>query len=437
MPFRVPSLRRILLVGSALACLLVSMASCGSSKRPVVASGLTYRAFVSNPLEVGFGGNGPALQIVDALTDLISPSSVSLQGMLVQPQLMAVSPNLRYTLVFSPTGNQAALVDNSTEGIASIGGSSVPAITLPGPTVSMFISMDETTAYAAVPDAPVVGQAPGAVVVMNITNGTILATIPVVSARYVVQSHNGSYVLAFSDNSNTATLISPSLVGSNTDPRTTICCFDHPVWAVFSAEDSTAYVFNCGPQCGGAAAGITPLSTSSLIAGAPVPVSGADYGIQYGNTLYVAGSPPGQKCGSGTAAAHCGTLNLVNLNSFTLQNPSPILIADGTHTHMEVSQDGQLYIGSQGCTNVDVSGGEVRGCFTIFNTVKSTTLFPPQAGDVTGIAPVPGRPVVYVVQNAQFFIYDTQTNQIEFQIIPAYIAGQPYDVKMVDPAQGF
>jgi hypothetical protein len=433
MRFGVPGLKKILLVCSVLVCAAVSLVSCGSSSKKTNLSGLTYRAFVSNPIQSGIAGSIPALQIVNAFTDQVSPFSVSLSGTLVQPQLLAESPDLRFTLVFSSQTNQLALVSNSTESIASINGMSVPAATLPGPTSSMFVATNISEAYAAVPTAPILAQPPGAVVVVNITNGTLLATIPVVSAHYVVQSHNGNYVLAFSDNSNSITLISPSLIGSSQDPRTTICCFDRPVWAVFSADDSTAYVFNCGAECGGTSASITPLNLPTLTPGTPVPVSGATYGIQYGNNLYVVGSPPGQKCAGGTAAAACGTLNLVNVNSLTVQNSTPYLIADGYHSLMEVSQDGQLYVGSQGCSNVDVASGEVRGCLSIFNTVSPAVVVPPETGDVTGIAPVPGRPVVYVVQNLHFWIYNTKTNQLEVQTLPTYLPGRPYDVKMVDP----
>jgi hypothetical protein len=434
MRFGVPDLKKILFIASALVCTAVSLVCCGGSQTKTNLSGLSFRAFVSNPSEIGVGGNSPGLEIVNAFTDVVSPFSIRLAGTVTQPQLLAISDDLRFTLVFSPQGTQLALVTNSSESIALSNGQSVPAVTLPGSTASMFIATNDNTAYAAVPTAPVLGQPPGAVVAVNITNGTILATIPVPSAHYVVQSHNGSYILAFSDNSNSVTLITPALVGTNMDPRTTICCFDRPVWAVFSPDDSTAYILSCGAQCGGTTASVTPLSTSSLTPGTPTPVSGADYGIQYGNTLYVSGSPPGLTCGSTTGAATCGTLNLVNVDSLAIENSSPYVITDGTHSHMDVSVNGQLYIGAQNCSNVSV-GGELRGCLSVFNTVTPGVVIPPESGDVTGIAAVPGRAIVYVVQNFQFFIYDTNTNQLEYQAIPTYIAGRPYDVKMVDPPQ--
>jgi hypothetical protein len=101
---------------------------------------------------------------------------------------------------------------------------------------------------------------------------------------------------------------------------------------------------------------------------------------------------------------------------------------------MELTADGQLFIGAKTCSDVNIAGGEVRGCLSIFDTTNSTTIIPPETGDVTGIAPIPGRQAVYVVQGAIIYIYDTQTDQLEVQTepTPLVVTGQPYDVKYVD-----
>src|SRR5438034_9411030 len=105
----------------------------------------------------------------------------------------------------------------------------------------MFIGSDNLTAYAAVSSTPVVGQSPGAVEVLNLSGAVISATIPVSGARTIVGSHNGNRILAFGDHADTVTIVAPSLVGTNADPRTIVqsSTFDHPVGAIFSSDDTT------------------------------------------------------------------------------------------------------------------------------------------------------------------------------------------------------
>ena len=116
-----------------------------------------------------------------------------------------------------------------------------------------------------------------------------------------------------------------------------------------------------------------------------------------------------------------------------------VTITDGYHDRMQISQDGQLFIGSRGCSNINISGGEVRGCLSIFNTNSSSIVIPPQNGDVTGIQPIAGRTVVYLIQNGALWIYDTTTDKL--QVSPTNslnnngqvdIVGQLFDLKLVD-----
>ena len=115
------------------------------------------------------------------------------------------------------------------------------------------------------------------------------------------------------------------------------------------------------------------------------------------------------------------------------------IIADGYHSRMQMSQNGQLYIGSQSCTNINVVGGEVRGCLSVFNTSTGSVVMPPNNGNVTGLQQITGRNIVYVIQNAELGIYDTLTNKL--QVLPTNglnndgqidVVGQPFDVKLVD-----
>lgn len=384
----------------------------------------------------------PVLNIVNAAQDLLSPSTVSLLGTLAQAELMAVSSDLHLTMVLSRSTNSIAVIDNTTEAIAiTTGGTTaLPAIVLPGTPYSiesMFIANDNVTAYAAVPSAPIAGDAPGAVVQMNLGTGAITATVPVAAAHFIVPSPDGTRILVFSDNSDSITVIAPSLIGTSSDPRTVVTGtaqnhFDRPVWAVFT-DNSTAQVFDCGPECGGTAAGITTFSVGSTTPGATVAASGATYGLLVGSTLYVAGTPPHTACGSGTAAKTCGTLNMIDVSSMKVTNTEPIIITDGYHNRMAMGANGQLFIGAHSCTSINIAGGEVRGCLSIFNTNTSQVVVPPQIGDATGIQPITGRDVVYVCEGGVFQIFDTTTDQILVQPVRIDIVGQSYDVKLVDP----
>jgi hypothetical protein len=449
MRFGVPGLKRTLISIFALVAASAAIISCGSSSAPSTNQGpskLKFRAFVSNPLfPNGGGGGAPVLNIVDASKDVLSPSLISLAGNSTQPGLMALSPNLEFTAIYSPLGNSVTLINNTTEGIAQVTSGTtstpVPSITLPGFTESMFIGNANTTAYAAVPNAPTNGPSPGAVEVLNLQAGSIAASLPVPGAHFIVPSPDGNHILVFSDNSDTVTVISTILIGTHTDPRSYIAGFDQPVWGIFS-DNGTAYILNCGPQCHGTAAGVSLLAggfpapgATILFSGTTIPVSGATTGLVSGSALYVAGTPPATACGSGTAAPTCGKLSVIDTASMTVAGSATI--TDGYHDRMQISKDGQLFIGAHGCSNV--SGSEVRGCLSIFNTKRSSVVVPPQNGDVTGIQPITGRSVVYVVQNGGLGIYDTATDKL--QVSPGNsqnnngqvdIVGQLFDVKLVD-----
>jgi hypothetical protein len=314
----------------------------------------------------------------------------------------------------------------------------VPAITLPGLTESIAVSPFATAAYAAVPTAPVFGQNPGAVQVLNLQNGSTTASIPVPGARFVLCSPDGNHLLVFSDNSDIVTVITTVFIGTNTDPRSYITGFDRPVWGIFTSN-SSAFVMDCGAQCGGKAAGVSVLNLGASSASSTTPVSAATYGVFNNSTLYVAGTPPGSNtcAGSPTSATTCGRLSVVDTASMTVTGSA--VIPDGYHDRMQMSQNGQLYIGSHSCTNINISGGEVRGCLSIFNTSNGGVVIPPNNGDVTGLQQITGRDIVYVIQNGALQIYDTDTNQL--QVTPSDtqnnhgqvdIVGQLYDVKLVN-----
>lgn len=441
MLFGVPRLKKTLI--ALVACIFASalLISCGSSYSNGAPTGTPkFRAFVSNPLHFTTTGQIiPALEVVDASKDLLSGTGVSLSGLLPDAGMMVVSPKNDLTLVVSQTGSQLAVVNNATQTGSGATG-------LSGVTESVLAWTDDATAFVAVPSAPVFGQPPGGVARLSVTSGASAGVIPVPGAHYLVSSPSGNQILIFSDNSNSVTLLYPGLIGTGGQTNSQVPCssvpvaacavsgFDRPVWGVFNSSGTTAYILNCGVECGGAGvASVVPLNLGSQTAGSPIPLvsgsvtGGATIGLLSGNLLYVAGTPLSAACGTGTAAQNCGVLSVVDVTTSTVTATQ--LIPDGYHNRMQMGANGQLFIGSRTCTNV-TSATEVRGCLAIVDTVRSKVIVPPQNGDVTGIEPIPNRKVVYVCQGGGLQIYDTTTDLL--QTTQVNIVGQAIDVKVVD-----
>lgn len=420
MPLGVPGLKKVFAVTFLLA-LCGSLLSCSSNpygtvspptttvSNPNVPSKLGFRAFVSNPLSTtSLGTISPALNIVDASDDVASFSTVDLSS-LPNAGMMALSPSKAFTLVLNDTSDSVAIVDNTNEAVQS-------TVSLPGTTKSMFVWTDNQTGFAAIPNAPVSagqGSSPGAVVGMNLPNSVVSATIPVAGAQYIVESHDGSRILAFGSNPQAVTVISPSQIGTSNDPRTVVSgpSFDHPAWGIFSADDSVAYILNCGPECGGAVASVAILdmTQSPPQVSRTIAVPAATYGLLNGSSLYVAGTSAG-----------AGVLSVIGVGSNTVLS-APIAISDGYHNRMAISSNGELFIGAQTCS---------AGCLSIFNPTNSSVVIPPANGNVTGIQAITGRKVVYVCQNGILNIYSTTTNAL--QTTQVDIVGQAVDVELVD-----
>jgi len=445
------SLGALRLRQSALAILLVAAAcavllSCGSNNNfvtpglPTEANPATIRVhvFVSNPLFTLSTATSPVLNVVDGQRDLLSPNVVPVGTISPLPGPMVLFPNKKFTLVLGVSGNTLGVVNNLTQSIAQNSSGTSETITLTGFSESVVIAPDNTTGFAAVAGAPVAGQAPGVVDKLNLSANTISAIVPIPGARYLVQSHNGNRILVLGSSPNTVTVLTPSSIGTSTDPRLVVQSplFDHPVWAAFSSDDSTAYILNCGPECGGTAASVTLLDVNSNLPGPSIPVDAGTVGLLLNNTLYVAGSKPGTTCAGSatpTLATTCGEVSTVDLG--TMAVTSTATITDGYHGQIQMGANNQLFIGARTCTNLNVpasgnSPGEVRGCLSILDTGKASVVIPPARGDVTGIQPINRRNVVYVAQNGELQIYDTTTDKL--QKTQVNIVGQAIGVLEVD-----
>ena len=277
---------------------------------------------------------------------------------------------------------------------------------------------------------------------MNLTAGGIAATISVPGAQTVVSNSTGSQLLAFSNDSDAVTVVTPASLSTSTPATVSVPGFDRPVYGIFSSDGTEAYILNCGAQCMGTQASvqILNLTTSPPTAGAAVPVDAATIGLISGSTLYVAGTPPtNNPCtGESTAATTCGRLDIVDLNSMTVTNK--YVITDGYHDRIDMGYGGQLFIGSHTCTNVgNVNNvtGEVRGCLSILNTTNGHIVIPPDNGDVTGLQNFSSRQVEYVAEGGNLRVYYTVTDALLTNyyyittgtiVLPGYIT----DVKSVD-----
>jgi hypothetical protein len=430
--------------------------SCGGSSSGssgTKTSGIAFRAFITN--SVSSGSVAAGVYIVNAQTDvrpIISPIAAG-----NTPGMMVLTPNHAETLVFS--GNGTASSDNQFTIINNAGEAASAHVILPGMTQSFVVSPDSSTAYVAVPTAPVTGQSPGVIDVISLNSGTVTAQIscPTVNSaslacawpapvpqglnqpyQFLSIGNTGNRLLAFSQGSdsvaNTVAVVTPSNVAT-ANPLVTFVAgngatsFDHPIWAFFNSDDTTAYVLNCGAECGGKQASVQPLdmTTTPPTPGTPVPVPAATVALVNNSTLYLAGTPvpnpnPQPCTGQTTQATSCGLLTIFDLN--TMSHSAPIVITDGYHTNLSLGSNGQLFIGARTCTEVIApvpppAGAEVRGCLSIYNTATGAVVIPPENGDVTGIQPIATRDVVYViqgqsVQGGSLYLYDTTTDALYY-----------------------
>jgi hypothetical protein len=449
--------------------------SCGgsSSSGTTKTSGILYRVFVTNSVSAA---TAAGVYIVNGQND-VHPPTLSPIGAGNTPGMMVLTPNLATTLVFS--GENTASSDNQLTVIANTAESATGHTTLPGYTESIVVSPDSSTAYTALPTATVVGQSPGVIDVVSTPSAAITGQVAIPSVHFLAINNDGSRLLAMTDvlstlgpacsNQTPAFLfiVTPSSINIDPCPVVPVPGFDHPVQAFFSSDNTTAYVVNCGAECGGTQASIQQLNmtTGALGSYGAVCVPDANghtqcastVGLMNGSTLYLAGTPysggnPSLTCtGAQGETLNCGMLTIFNLNTMMPVNSTAIAITDGYHNRIAMAPYGQLFIGARTCTEIippvtpPPPGTEVRGCLSIYNTLNTPdgtnpaggVLIPPQNGDVTGLQPLSIRSVVYVVQGGSIYIYDAtydalQPAETQFQTYAPEMVGYFIDVKTVD-----
>ncbi len=376
--------------------LFSSMIACGgykssSSSNSTPTSGIKTRALVSN----FFSGN---LQIVNYSNDTLATQTIFAT---IEPETMVVSPDKKLTLVFGAGANNMVLVNNATE-------SAVATLTLPNPAASFVINPGATTAYVAVRNSNQIN------LIDLVNNAFSATTIPVTLPRQLVLNNAGSTLLAFSDNSDFFTVVKTA---DNTTQTVGPAGFSRPVYASFSGDDKTAYVINCGPECGGGgSASVVPVDMTQTppLPGAPIPIRAGTISMLNGGTLLVAGTDV-------TISPAQGVLTAINIATPPLTAPAGVTISDGTHYLFSLASNNKLFIGAKACSNLS--------CLSIYDTSAGTAMIVTSGGDVTGMTPIPNRNVEYVIQGGKLAIYDTTSDTPTF---PLDFGGQVWDVKAID-----
>lgn len=402
-----------------LACAIILISTvvlwgCGGSSpnNQPITSGITRRAFISNQF-------ANQVDIVNAVDDSFRGNRILTDA---GPTVMAMSPDKTVTLAFATGSNRLVVIDNKLESVLS-------TLTAGDDSISFFYLPDNKTIYIAIRNL-------GQVIKWDTSNTTTpTTTLSVPNAYRMVRSPDGKVILVFPDDASDTvyaidTTVSPptvSMVGGAAG------LFDRPVWAVFSGDNSKAWVLNCGPECGGATASIQVVTfPGAALSGAPVPVpGGATHGLLSNNTLYVAGTPPANPC-TFDGSVNCGFLTKLDVSGAPSVTGS-FEISDGYHSHMLMAASSRLFIGAERtCAAI-----APNGCLSIFNTASSTVSIKPPCGpscnslnDITGMTNITGRSVVYVIEGGEVHIYDPATDSLQSKQVDT--VGRSYDVVSPD-----
>ncbi len=381
--------------------------------RPTPPSGLQQRVLVS----VTSNGSSGSLVILDGLRDLRNNVQNTITGFGISgfsggdpTTILSFPEELRGYILSATSPYSVTAVNYGTE--ATSGAVSGPN----GPSSQVAIAPDFARIYSAQEQS---GQL---LVVDQLAGGTYFLNLPNV---YRVSVNRGDTVaLAMTRDSNLLyrvvklnpnSLAPPGAIDCEPNILPVYCVlpvpgtFDRPYDVVYSLDGSSAYVLNCGVECGGGAnggSGVSFIPQGALQINAiptslpypavvtntvPIP-GGVTAGLADGTNLYLSGQqlqPDGLFAG-----------NLTLLNLTTLVPSAPISISDGLHTRMIFADEGlpsvgsTLWIGSQFCANGErAARGLNYNCLTrvVLNgtTNPPANIVPAIAANANGIQSVP------------------------------------------------
>ena len=453
-----------------------ALAGCGSTTyfagRVLPPSGLTRRVLIAiqNPGAFAKG----ALEIVDAFYD----TRYAYNNINKTFTISGYSGALPVTIQNMPEEQIGAVYgsgDGSFNPVNYAKESTTGSVSgLNGTSSTVFMTRNQTYVFAA-------SQISHVLTIVNRANGSSIP-LGLPGIYRVSVNPGGTMVLAFVENSNyiyypkqlTGSQTIAYSGGSSTWPKAAVDCepqnaplwclfqaqspdstdstgtpygaplvFDRPIKAVFSADGGTAYVLNCGPECGGSNASISllpvgpmifatgqasgNLPTSGNITNIPVP-GGASNALVASSTMYVVGQQ------RQTDGLFTGMLTLVNLANNTAGSPTGISDGQpGGVSRLLLADDNTLWIAMTKCNNGErYAKGLPYGCLTMYNTSSnSVTLLEPYLGDATGVADVEGLHKIYAAEGGQVYIFNTSDgSSINNQYVT--VTGTAWDVAYMD-----
>ncbi len=507
-------LSRPLLCALLLAATTLGLTACGPyyykfpvytfANRPIPPSKLAERVMISVG-NSGLGGSGGSLIIVDALRDIRSNventvPSFSISGFSAsQPTEIFSFPEQTRGYVYSNGDGSVTTIDYGKESASGAAGT-FPAKSsgLAIPTdFARFFSAEESTGQLAVLDngsskayalnLPNVyktfANVGDTVAIAMVRNSNTLYQVVKLNANQYLTEQAAAAAPVISQNASGAFVNTGGINAVDCQPyNLPVYCvvpvpakagsFDRPIGAYFSLDGTTAYILNCGPECGGTTASVTTITQASLNInnvsqtgvsngvpasyqggstnpnpgiGANIPVpGGATVALSDGNTLYVAGQ---QLMPDGLFAGNLTTIALAT-NTVT----GKYSISDGTHTKLLFADDNTLWIGSSLCATGERAKLNLNyNCLTRFDlgaktaavlpnvtpggttTVPypNTNLNPYYYGDLTGLCWVQTFHKVYTAYGGQVHVFST-TDGSEINNSLVTVQGTALDVAYLD-----
>jgi len=391
--------------------------------RPIPPSLLAQRVMIATSANGAIGD----LVIVDALRDIRSNVEDTIQSFAIKgyasgsPSTIVSFPSELRGYVYSSSDGSLDNIDYSTESATGTVGTfqtGLNSIAIPS-TFTRYYGAEEAAGVLEIID-----NQTGGIFGLNIPNvyKVVVNTGDTVALAMVRNANVVYRVFKLSQNQYPTSEAAIAATGSaDCEPELLpVYCavsvpgtYDRPADAYFSLDGTTAYVLNCGPECGGATSSVTLLSQGPLnnnvipssptqpnpqVANVPVP-GGVTEALSDGTTLYLAGQ---QLQPDGLFEGFLSTMNQAT-NTITGKYP----ISDGTHTKILFADNNTLWIGSQYCaTGERQKQGLNYNCLTMV-VLGGAPLAPRIVPNVT--PGVPTATVPYPNQNDNLYYYGNLT----------------------------
>ena len=126
--------------------------------------------------------------------------------------------------------------------------------------------------------------------------------------------------------------------------------FARPVNAFFTSDSNTAYVINCGVECGS--------TSGASVQQLDIP-SQDHQGDRAGGRRQRRLAEQRNSCTWREILARPGTYDAVDVSTMTRLTANSVAIGDGYHTTMALSTNNKLYIGASTCINI------TTGCLSV------------------------------------------------------------------------